>query len=294
MLRRASVTATPAARRCTTGPAALDQHRLRPRRVDRRRPPARGVEQGGQHAVGDDQARASTPVSGSRRPSRSSVSVTGISSGVVTIATPVTAGSSQDVEHPLASGHERGRPDQIADHLRRSDLATMCPVASASTTRGRSAARAPRSRACRRPGSPSPRARHRPRSRTSAPAGRCGRASGILTNSRRYSRSESSVFIAIANRLGLDSRGIETERAAVEGVGERTLGVHLAHERATPVTSRELARARPRRGLPDATLAGDEEPGRRWGEASWKARAARRTQPPKPMRRSPSAVPIST
>ena len=125
--------------------------------------------------------------------------------------------------------------------------------------RGRSGARAPRRRACRRRGSPSRRARRRRRSRTSGPAGRCARRAGRLTNSRRYSRSESSVFIAIANRRRR-ARAARTSSGVVSNVGgEGALGVHLADQRALAAAGAEVGERGRDRRLADAALAGDEQ-----------------------------------
>ena len=75
-----------------------------------------------------------TPVSRSRRSSSSIVSDTGISSGVVTTTSPVTAGSSRmSVIHLVCS---RTRPTLTSSLITRGAAiwATMCPLASASTT----------------------------------------------------------------------------------------------------------------------------------------------------------------
>ena len=117
--------------------------------------------------------------------------------------------------------------------------------------------------------------------------------SGTLTNSRRYSRSESSVFIAMREQAAVDLPRLERERRRVERGGERALGVHLADQRALAAAGGEVGERGGDRGLADATLAGDEQqlaveqvaPSR---EVHWPA------QPPKPMRRSPSCVPTST
>ena len=154
----------------------------------------------------------------------------------------------EDVEHPVGLVADDADLDQVTDHLRRADLGDDVPgrlgvdddqvvvalshlVAQLADRQDLLDARAPRRR----------------RSRRCGRAGRSCRASGTLTNSRRYSRSESSVFIAIANRFGSTSRGTNVERRGVEGVGERTLGVHLAHERAAPAAGSEFGRAPLRR-----------------------------------------------
>ena len=114
-------------------------------------------------------------------------------------------------------------------------------------------------------------------------------SSGIFTNSRRYSRSESSVFIVIANRFGATSVGSNSSVPTSKALAQRALGVHLAHERATAVTSRDVGERRGDRRLADATLAGDPDE----LEVEQRRRRRGQVQPPKPMRRSPSDEPSS-
>ena len=75
-----------------------------------------------------------TPVSRSRRARRSSVSVTGISSGVVTTTSPVRAGSSRIFVIQVVCS--RTMPTWTSSRMTRGAAiwATMCPLASASTT----------------------------------------------------------------------------------------------------------------------------------------------------------------
>ena len=98
------------------------------------------------------------------------------------------------------------------------------------------------------------------------------------------------MFIAIANRFGATSVGSNSSDADVERVGERALGVHLAHQRAAAVPRGDVGDRGRDGGLADATLAGDPEQVE--VEQPRPTRGAQ-VQPPKPMRRSPSAEPSS-
>ena len=100
-------------------------------------------------------ADGATPVSGSRRPSRSIVSVTGISSGVVTTTRPVAVGVLEDVGHPRASGRAPCRPARARGSPGARRSGRRCGRSPRRRRRrGRSGARGPRRRACRRRGSP--------------------------------------------------------------------------------------------------------------------------------------------
>ena len=105
-------------------------------------------------------------------------------------------------------------------------------------------------------------------------------------------------------QAGVELTRLERERRRVERRGERALGVHLAHERALAGAGGEVGERGGDGGLADAALARDEQQpaveqvtgvGHRHS-LSCPARAAcdRSSQPPKPMRRSPSFVPSST
>ena len=91
--------------------------------------------------------------------------------------------------------------------------------------------------------------------------------------------------IAIASRWSLNEPGRELQGGDVEGGGEGALGVHLAHERALPGAGTEIGEGGGDRRLADAALARDED------QLLVEQLGG---HPPKPMRRSPSAVPIST
>ena len=106
----------------------------------------------------------------------------------------------------------------------------------------------------------------------------------MRTNSRRYSRNESSVFIAIAHRCGCTCVGSNSSVGDVERGGQRALGVHLAHERALAQAGGQLGQRSRGGGLADPTLAGDEE----------ELAVEQQCQPPNPILRSPSALPSST
>ena len=114
------------------GPGGVDQQRLDlAEAVDDLGLAA--VEQRRQDAVGDDGRRVDAGL-GVSRSSRSSVSVTGISSGVVTTTTPVARGSSR--MSSIHSVWSRTRPTCTSSLITRGAAiwATMCPLASASTT----------------------------------------------------------------------------------------------------------------------------------------------------------------
>ncbi len=83
---------------------------------------------------------------------------------------------------------------------------------------------------------------------------------------------------------------LELEFADVEGVGERALGVHLADQRAATVSCGDVGDRGGDGGLADAALAGDPE---QVEIEQPRPIGGSQTQPPKPMRRSPSAEPSS-
>ena len=83
--------------------------------------------------------------------------------------------------------------------------------------------------------------------------------SGTLTNSRRYSRSESSVFIAMANRSGR-SGGARTSSGVVSNVAASAPLASISHTSVRlPDRAREVGERGGDRRLADAALAGDEQ-----------------------------------
>ena len=255
------------------------------------------VEQRRQHAVGDDRGRR-RPRSRRRggRAGRSSRS-TGISSGVVTITTPGHASGPRGCRASTRVW-SRTMPDlhEIADHPRRTDLGDDVAASPRRRRRpGRSGARAPRRRACRRRGSPSRRARRRRRSRTCGRAARCARRSGTLTNSRRYSRSESSVFIAMPNRFGARPGAARTRAALASNAAASAPLASISQTsvrwplRAARSASAAAIDVLPTPPLPVTKSSWRSSSGRRSPAARADRRRRRSDQPPKPMRRSPSA-----
>ena len=120
---------------------------------------------------------------------------------------------------------------------------------------------------------------------------------GMRRLSFRYSRSDASVSIDMAHRPGTTLEGREGGRAGLEVGRDVALGVDLAQQGAAAVLGGEQGERGCHRGLPDATLAGDEnespveEPDQRGrhGDLRGVAQGA-----PKPTRRSATGAPTST
>ena len=115
--------------------------------------------------------------------------------------------------------------------------------------------------------------------------------SGTLTNRCRYSRSESSVFIAIANKRRSISRGSNVSGVVSNVAASAPLASISQTSVRWPLRAARSAERGGDRRLADTALAGDEQ---QPAVEELAGHATRRLdQPPKPMRRSPSFVPTS-
>ena len=126
-------------------------------------------------------------------------------------------------------------------------------------------------------------------------------SSGMRSWSLRYSWSDSSVSIVMANRPGTTSRGSKAVGPDLEDVGEVALGVDLDEQRALAPAGGEQAEGGGDAGLADPALARDEQQPAieqlevAAHEAGGEARFGADAQPaPKPIRRSLSGLPSST
>ena len=184
--------------------------------------------------------------------------MTGISSGVVTTTTPVIVRVAEDVEHPVGLVADEPDLDQIADHLRRTDLGDDVAgrlgvdhdeVVVRSRTSWHSL--------------PTPRISLTPGAASATKSN--VRASGPMLAEQRHLHEQPEVLAERVlgvhrhrQQVRFDLPGLELQRRSVEGVGERALGVHLAHERAAAGAGREMGERRRDGGLADTSLAGDE------------------------------------
>ena len=288
--RRASVNRAAASTIGARRPDRVDEHRRGPRRAGRRSPARAG--------------RTAPAAPGWRRPrwagrrsrrsagraDRSSRS-TGISSGVVTTTTPGPRRVLEDVEHPLRLVADQPDLDEIADHPRRADLGDDVPdrlgvddhevVVALAHLVGELA-----------DGEDllDTRARRRRRSRTSGRAGRCGRAAGPSRTAAGTRAASPRCSSPCRTGSALDRRWARTRAVPASNA---LASAPLASISQTSVR-RPCRAARSASAAAIVVLPTPPLPVTQTNSTIEERTAARQVQPPKPMRRSPSAVPSST
>ena len=172
--------------------------------------------------------------------------MTGISSGVVTTTTPVIAGSWRMSSIQLGLVADEPDLDQVADHLRGTDLGDdvtgrlgvdhdevvralahlVAQLADAEDLLD-------------------------PRRRVGDEVERAGERADASEQRDLHEQPEVLAQRVLGvhrhrEQVRFDLAGLELQRRGVEGVGERALGVHLAHERAAAGAGGELGDAPPR------------------------------------------------
>ena len=293
MRRRASVTCAAASTWRTPGPAASTSSVLGRRRGGRRPRPG-----GGRTAPAAPGWRrpptASTPVV-ARRAGRAGrcVSVTGISSGVVTIDEPGARRVLEDVDHPRRLVAHHADLHQLADHPRRADLGDDVAarlgvdddevVVALAHLVGELADGEDLLDARRGVGDEVERAGQRAdaadeRDLDEQPQVLAQRVLGVHRHREQVGGRRSR---------GSNASGVVSNAAASAPLAS------ISHTSVRlPGAGAEVGERGGDRGLADAALAGDEQQLAVEQVAAGAVMA--RGQPPKPMRRSPSVVPIST
>ena len=204
-------------------------------------------------------AARSTPVSSSRRPASSMVSVTGISSGVVTMSTPGAGGVLEDVEHPLRLVVDHPDVHEVVDGLGAGQLAgdvagrrgvddhevvVALPHLVGHLADGEDLLHARRG------------------------VGHEVERAGQRTEAAQQRDAQLQAEVLLqrvlgvhghGEQVGLHLAGLEGERGALVGRGQRALGVHLADQGPLALAGREQPERRGDGGLAHAALAGDEQ-----------------------------------